>query len=138
MISIGIFITATKKCQLPRSHQEIANHKGISIKYLKGKRHKEFEMLNQQILTDQNATPRSIRAYTIRYRLGKNIMSLLLTEGSEEFNEWYDDERSTKSLFAADVLNKMKDPQYKSNGTVYETQKLTDKVNNVLEMVVPY
>lgn len=97
----------------------------------------EFEELNLQILTFERATPRSIRAYGIRYRLGKGIMSFMLEEGSEEFEEWHHKNYTTKRFFAADLLNKMKNPQHKVDESLYSTM-LADKVNNILEMVVPY
>jgi hypothetical protein len=97
----------------------------------------EFNGLNEQIINFDNATPRNIRAYGIRYRLGKSIMSFLLENNSEEFQEWHDVDFTTKRLFAADLLNKIKDPKHLADESVY-SENLAAKINVVLDMVVPY
>ncbi len=94
----------------------------------------ELQELNKIILEFDDATPRFIRLFTIRYRLGKNIVSAVIANNNELLTEWHNDDM--KKYFARLLANKSK------KETPEEDLEMSDRLKIILsdaiDTIVPY
>ena len=72
----------------------------------------EAEFLTQYSKDIQSATPRSIRSFTIKYRLARNLCEIFLRPRSQPisgdaFNEWHNIDFQAKKLLAKGIVAAM-------------------------------
>ncbi|MEQ9120144.1 P-loop NTPase fold protein [Fulvivirga sp.] len=94
----------------------------------------EYQELNDLVLKLNDATPRVIRSFTIKYRLGKNIISILIGNDNDLIAEWHQDKM--KQHFAQLLLEALNKQEFNPNSEL--SDKLIIILKTALEMVVPY
>lgn len=95
---------------------------------------KEREILEENVINIRNATPRSIRGFTIKYRLARNILEVQLPEGSSAFEKWHEDFEAKRKLIEGIV--KIMNFE-KSDETEFDPE-LKDICHQVVDMVNYY
>lgn len=89
-----------KTAAIPVTPTPIASTAQIQFPYEKW----EQEFIKDILARNTESTPRSIRVYTYRYLLGKQLVEKALTEGKTSYTQWYNT-KEAKQCFAIKLLH---------------------------------
>ena len=90
----------TETAAIPVAPKQIASTARTEFPYEKW----EQEFIKDILARNTESTPRSIRVYTYRYLLGKQLVEKSLTEGKTSWSQWYNT-KEAKQCFAIKLLH---------------------------------